>query len=350
MHVDGKLYVAMAGPHQLWMIDLDKRKSIKVYAGSGHEDIVNGPLDQAALAQPSGITTDGKFLYVTDSEGSAVRRVPLDLDGEISTIAGTSDLPRGRSLFEFGDRDGIGADARFQHPLGIAWSAGLLYVADTYNHKIKQVDPKLDEARTFLGDGRSGDRDDPPRFYEPGGLSVASETLYVADTNNHQIRTVDLKTGKVQTLAIEGLAPPARVNPAETEESDGRQPIAVAAQRVAAAKNLDFEAALTIPKGYKLNKLAPISYRLSAANDQTLVADGSIGERNQIDVPEEGTTVKFAVPLASPTGKGDLKVTVSYGYCRDGAGGLCKLGTLSWLVPIEVAADAKESVIKLAAE
>jgi sugar lactone lactonase YvrE/thiol-disulfide isomerase/thioredoxin len=350
VYVAGKLYIAMAGPHQLWVIDLDKRRSIDVYAGSGHEDIINGPLGQAAFAQPSGITTDGKVLYVTDSEGSAVRRVPLDPHGEISTLVGTSDLPRGRSLFEFGDRDGIGAKARLQHPLGIAWSAGMLYVADTYNHKIKRVDPQRNEAQTYLGDGQSGDRDDPPRFYEPGGLSIAGETLYVADTNNHRIRTIDLPTGKVQTLKIAGLAPPAPVKPVETDDGDGRKPIAIAAQRVAAGKTVEFEAALTIPPGYKLNKLAPISYRLSAAGTQSLVAAEILGERNEIDVPDDGTTVKFALPLASPTGKGELKVTVTYGYCRDGAGGLCKLGKLSWLVPIEVAADAEESVISLSAE
>src|SRR5262249_4966474 len=89
-HVDGKLYVAMAGPHQIWVVDLAERKSIKVYAGSGKEDIVNGPLEFAALAQPSGIATDGKFLYVADSEGSAIRRVPLDAGQEVSTVVGTS--------------------------------------------------------------------------------------------------------------------------------------------------------------------------------------------------------------------------------------------------------------------
>src|SRR4029079_17755280 len=103
--VDDKLYIAMAGPHQLWLLDLGKH-TIFPYAGSGREDILNGPLDQAAMAQPSGIATDGEFLYVVDSEGSALRKVPLNPKGEMQTIAGASDLPNGRSLFEFGDVDG----------------------------------------------------------------------------------------------------------------------------------------------------------------------------------------------------------------------------------------------------
>src|SRR5262249_7121214 len=204
-----------------------------------------------------------------------------------------------------------------------------------------------DKARTLLGDGQSGDRDDPPRFFEPGGLSVAGETLYVADTNNHRIRKVDLKSGKVSTLEIAGLAPPALVKTTAADETDPRQPIKVAAQRVAAGQELQFEAGLTIPEGYKLNPLAPVTYRVAASGEQSLVAAENLGPRNQIDLPGEGTTVKFAVPLASKTGKGELKLTVNYGYCRDGAGGLCKLGKLTWLVPIEVAADAKQSVIKL---
>ena len=347
VHVDGKLYVAMAGPHQLWVIDLAERKTIKVYAGSGQEDIVNGPLEVAALAQPSGITTDGKFLYVADSEGSAIRRVPLDAGGEVSTVAGTSDLPRGRCLFEFGDKDGVGSKARLQHPLGIAFAEGLLYVADSYNHKIKEVDPATDKAQTLLGDGTPGDRDDPPRFFEPAGLSIAGATLYVADTNNHRIRKADLKTQKVSTLEIAGLAPPAPVRPVDTDDSAGRKPIAVGAQRIAPGRQLTFEVELKVPAGYKLNTLAPVSYRLAAAGEQSLVAAASLGERIQIEAPAEGTIVRFSVPLASPTGKGELKITVSYGFCRDGAGGLCRLGTLTWLIPVEVAADAKDGVIKL---
>jgi hypothetical protein len=229
----------------------------------------------------------------------------------------------------------------------VAYSSGRLFIADTYNHKIKEVDPAQDKVRTLLGDGRSGDRDEPPRFYEPGGLSVAGETLYVADTNNHRIRTIDLKTGKVTTLGIAGLSPPTPAKPAATDDTGARKPIPVAAQRIAPGKQVRFEATLQIPDGYKLNPLAPLWYRLTAAGEQSLIAAANLGERNQIDPPPEGMVVKFSVPQAATTGKAEFKVTLSYGYCRDGAGGLCKLGTLTWLVPIEIAADVKQSVIKL---
>jgi hypothetical protein len=158
-----------------------------------------------------------------------------------------------------------------------------------------------------------------------------------------------LRTGKVQPFLIEGLAPPNPVKPADdSNDGDGRKPIHVAAERVAPG-TLTFEGALHIPKGYKLNLMAPLSYRLGAVGDQSLVAAGELGKRIEIEAPAEGSTVKFSVPLAAKTGKGELTVTLSYGFCREGAGGLCKLGTLTWQVPIEVAADARATLIHLPA-
>jgi sugar lactone lactonase YvrE len=346
VHVGGKLYIAMAGPHQIWTFDL-KNQSIQPYAGSGREDVINGPLEQAALAQPSGITTDGEFLYVVDSEGSAVRRVPLDPKGEVTTVVGTSDLPRGRCLFEFGDKDGIGSEARLQHPLGIAWSAGMLYVADSYNHKIKRVDPRENSVETYLGDGKPGDRNDPPRLSEPAGLAIAGDVLYVADTNNHQIRKVDLLTGKIEPFVVEGLTHPAPAKPANSGEADARRAIAVAAHRLAAGDRIAFEAALVIPVGYKLNKAAPLTFRITAPEGQSLVTADQLAERKEIDAPDEGSSVKFDVPLSGTSGKATFTITLSYTYCRDGAGGLCKLGTQTWQVPVEVSPDGKQDVIIL---
>src|SRR5262249_22505088 len=112
--------------------------------------------------------------------------------------------------FDFGDVDGEGAAVRLQHPLGVAYHAGRLYVADTYNHRIKTIEPETRRAATFLGDGTPGHVDGPgARFFEPGGLSIAAGTLYVADTNNHATRVADLATRGVSTLALRGLPAPA---------------------------------------------------------------------------------------------------------------------------------------------
>lgn len=347
VHFEGKLYIAMAGPHQLWTYDL-KKHTVQPYAGSGREDIVNGPLDVAAMAQPSGITTDGKFLYVVDSEGSALRKVPLDPDGEMTTLVGTSDLPRGRSLFEFGDKDGIGGEARLQHPLGVLYHDGTLYVADSYNHKIKQVDPESRESKTYLGDGKAGDRNDPPRFSEPAGLTVAGGKLYVADTNNHQIRTVDLKSGKTATLTIDGLTPPKPQKSSTSNDLAGRKPIMVPAQKVAASDSLSFEIALAIPEGYKLNKLAPITYRVTAPGAQDLIAAAELNQRQEAEEPTDGKSLQISLPLAAKSGKAELQLTLTYGYCREGTGGVCKINTVTWAIPVEVGGEAKEKAIKLA--
>ena len=195
-------YIAMAGPHQIWKLNL-KTGKIGVWAGSGTENIEDGDLDTARFAQPSGLATDGENLFVADSEVSGVRVITgINTDHpEVGRIVG-------QGLFEFGDIDGTGAEVRLQHCLGLAYGDGKLFIADTYNNKIKVCDPKTLTVKTFAGDGKPGSEDDPPRFYQPGGLSVAGDSLYVADTNNHKIRVIDLKTGAVRTLEIAGLDPP----------------------------------------------------------------------------------------------------------------------------------------------
>ncbi|MBN2579575.1 MAG: hypothetical protein JXB10_11345 [Pirellulales bacterium] len=206
----GDLYVAMAGLHQIWRMRLDG-SGIEVYAGNGTEDIVDGPVlprrpyqpGYAAFAQPSGLTSDGTWLYVADAEGSSIRAVPFNPRQNVRTVVGTAGLPQELRLFTFGDVDGRGPAVRLQHPLGIVFYEGKLYVADTYNHKIKTVDPAGGETRTIAGTGRRGARDDPAEFNEPGGLSAAGGKLYVADTNNHAVRVIELRRGNaVSTLRI----------------------------------------------------------------------------------------------------------------------------------------------------
>jgi DNA-binding beta-propeller fold protein YncE len=101
--------------------------------------------------------------------------------------------------------DGVGDAVRLQHPLGLAFANGTLYVADTYNHKIKRCDPATQRVTSWLGSGVPGHRDgkaEEAQFSEPGGLSFADGKLYVADTNNHAIRVCDVTSGKVRTLEI----------------------------------------------------------------------------------------------------------------------------------------------------
>jgi thiol-disulfide isomerase/thioredoxin len=209
------LYIAMAGCHQIWKMPLDESE-IGPYAGNAREDIVDGDLlppepfgRSSVFAQPSGLSSDGKdWLFVADSEGSSIRKVPFKRTGiDVMTVVGSDHLTAGR-LFAFGDRDGPRSQAKLQHCLEVVYHDSKIYVADTYNHKIKVVNAKNGDTKTLAGTGKPGTSDNPAQFHEPAGLAYAKGKLYVADTNNHMIRTIDLASGKVATLTIEGLAGP----------------------------------------------------------------------------------------------------------------------------------------------
>lgn len=210
--VHGKLYIAMAGLHQLWRYDPDDG-SVGAVAGSGAEGRADGEPWVAAFAQPSGLATDGERLFVADSEISAVREVRLNATGDVESVTTLA----GGDLFQFGDRDGVGDRARFQHPLGVAWlppegsDSSMLCVADTYNHRLRRVEIASREVGQLAGSGAPG-RDDGPaeraRFREPSGVSYANGVVYVADTNNHAIRRVSRADGAVATVDLPGLCAP----------------------------------------------------------------------------------------------------------------------------------------------
>jgi DNA-binding beta-propeller fold protein YncE len=200
--IDQRLWITMAGTHQLWALDL-ATGHVGVAAGTGAESIHDGPLQEATFAQPSGLSVRDGVLYVADSESSAVRSVDPATD-QVRRLVG-------RGLFDFGDVDGVAGQARLQHPLGVAATledrATLIFVADTYNDKLKRLDPGTRQITSWAG-GEAGHEDGDlgtARFWEPSGLSLAGSRLYVADTNNHAVRLVDLDAGRVRTLEIMGV-------------------------------------------------------------------------------------------------------------------------------------------------
>ncbi|CAH2323141.1 NHL repeat-containing 2 [Pelobates cultripes] len=146
------LWIAMAGTHQVWALLLEEGKLPKGsplpkgscirFAGSGNEENRNNSYPhKAAFAQPSGLTMGSESwncLFVADSESSSIRSVSLQ-DGAVKHVVGGERDPM--NLFAFGDIDGIGINAKLQHPLGVAWSphTNLLYVADSYNHKSQET-------------------------------------------------------------------------------------------------------------------------------------------------------------------------------------------------------------------
>jgi thiol-disulfide isomerase/thioredoxin len=193
----GLLFVGMAGVHQIWMIDV-ARGLAWPYAGTGAEARVDGAIADAAFTQPSGLALAGDAIYVADAEGNIIRRVDLPPVNTVTTLAGGN-------LFDFGDADGAGDAVRLQHPIGIATDGRAVFIADTYNHRIKVLDPARGTVRTLAGTGKAGRADGPlarAAFDEPSGLSIDARTLYVADTNNHALRAIDLDASVVRTVPI----------------------------------------------------------------------------------------------------------------------------------------------------
>ncbi len=178
------LFVAMAGIHQLWSLDL-RDGTTRVHSGSGAEALHDGAHAEAALAQPMGLCAGDSRIYFTDSESSAVRVADADPLGRVSTVVGTG-------LFDFGDVDGAGDDVRLQHPQGIAHAGdGRLLIADSYNGSLKWIDERSRFATTWI---RGLD--------EPGGIALTSNHVYVAETNRHRVAVIDRSSGKPSDLAL----------------------------------------------------------------------------------------------------------------------------------------------------
>ncbi|MFQ5984918.1 MAG: thioredoxin-like domain-containing protein [Alphaproteobacteria bacterium] len=177
-----RLFFANAGTHQLGELELE-RGAVRRLAGTGGEDIVDGPAGEALLAQPSGLALDGdgRLLYFADSESSAVRAVTLDDRPRVETLVGTG-------LFDFGHVNGSFAKARLQHPLGLTWVPGKVIVADSYNGAVRVVDLE----NTQVEDLDDGDFlcEDPVCLPagEPAGVAAdGPDRLLLSDTNNHRV-------------------------------------------------------------------------------------------------------------------------------------------------------------------
>jgi NHL repeat-containing protein len=211
-------------------------------------------------------------------------------------------------------------------------------------------------ARTFAGTGKPGKADSPSTFDEPAGITSAAGKLYVADTNNHLIRVVDLKTRQVKTLEIAGLQPPAPQSNKAAANSTSTDGAVAAARRPtfrnAALVKLDaitvrpeggtakLKVNLQLPSGWHMNPQAPSVYLVEAATDHGPVDRQSIGNAVRLNEPRE--TFDIPLKLKASTGEDKLTVSLNYFYCQGGPEGVCKTGSVVWTVPIKLA-DETES-------
>ena len=309
--VEGTLYIAMAGPHQLWVMDLASQVA-EAWVGSGREDIIDSPGMSAALAQPSGIVQKGEWLYFADSEVSAVRRANLKTR-KVETLVGTG-------LFDFGDRDGEFDAALFQHPLAVAVFGDDILVADTYNHKIKRLDEGSRRVSTLTGGGTpqtlassTGDLS----LYEPGGISVRGDLLYIADTNHDRIVEYNLVSGVWRELSLRGL----RVETARRMEAAN---VPVQDVKVNTGSDLTLRLGAKFAKGIHLNREAPINYAFAPSSDGDTT--GTVeGVAKSANIP-----VELKIPASALQSGETYQTMLSVAYCTDENEGLCVPVTLAW--------------------
>ncbi|MEK7724570.1 MAG: hypothetical protein AAB336_09505, partial [Acidobacteriota bacterium] len=241
----------------------------------------------------------------------------------------------GGDLCVFGDKDGEGVDVRLQHPLGLVLHEGKVLIADTYNHKIKQLDTEKKTVKTFLGNGKSGQMDGvKPQFYEPAGLSIAKEKLFVADTNNHAVRVVDLQTKQVSTLKIEGLSSPKQYQ--TTAVSPNLKELKISSQEVLVNSKASLKVNVKFPEGYHLNTDAPNRFEVKV-DGKTIKVENEKGKLTKL--PQ---TINFQT---LQTGETQLSAKFTIYYCRDDNTGECLIKTLAWNIPVKISSIGKGEII-----
>ncbi|MDQ1424428.1 MAG: hypothetical protein QOD72_1926, partial [Acidimicrobiaceae bacterium] len=280
--------VAMAGTHQLAAFD-PATSQVALFAGTGHEGLVDGPLDAAWFAQSSGLAVDGDRLWVADSETSSIRCI--DADGVQTAI--------GQGLFAFGHRDGDAAQALLQHPLGVtALPDGSVAIADTYNGAIRRYEPSARTVSTIA-----------TGLAEPTDAVVAGDHLIVVESAAHRLTAIGLAA---KYLAVE-----------QREYATRRTPIDVSADG-----DLALRVAFSPPAGQHFDDRDGPASRLSVdASPPELLRAGA----------GTGTALERTLVFTRKMSAGVLHVTVRAATCDDDdEHAACHIHQQDWGLPVRV--------------
>ncbi|MGJ5754571.1 NHL domain-containing thioredoxin family protein [Streptomyces puniciscabiei] len=286
----GKVWIAMAGVHQLWTYD-PVAGTVAVAAGTTNEGLVDGPGAEAWFAQPSGLAATAERLWLADSETSALRWV--DLDGHVHTAVGTG-------LFDFGHRDGAAGQALFQHPLGVtALPDGSVAVADTYNHALRRYDPATGEVSTLATDLR-----------EPSDAVLVGEDIVVVESARHRLTRLRLPEEAVRVEAVAH-----RTRRAATEVAPGR---------------LRLDVIFQAPAGQKLDtRYGPSTRLLVSATPPELLLKGEGAD----------TDLSRDLELDPAVTEGVLHVSAMAASCDDDTANeypACHVHQQDWGVPVRL--------------
>ncbi|MFI7015340.1 redoxin domain-containing protein [Streptomyces sp. NPDC050164] len=286
----GKVWIAMAGVHQLWAYD-PAEATVAVAAGTTNEGLVDGPGAEAWFAQPSGLAATPDRLWLADSETSALRWV--DPPGSVHTAVGTG-------LFDFGHRDGAAEQALLQHPLGVtALPDGSVAVADTYNHALRRYDPATGEVTTLATDLR-----------EPSDAVLVGDDIVVVESARHRLTRLRLPEEAVQVPEVAH-----RTQRAATEVAPGR---------------LRLDVIFQAPAGQKLDtRYGPSTRLLVSSAPPELLRSGE----------GAGTDLSRALELDPSVTEGVLHVSAMAASCDDDPDNeypACHVHQQDWGVPVRL--------------
>ncbi len=217
-----------------------------------------------------------------------------------------------------------------------------LLVADSYNHKIRSIQLKNNRVSTLVGKGKPGNTLDPPLLNEPGGLSIAGDQLFVADTNNNRICVIDLKTEQMTEFVVQGLTPPSPSKSATVPEEPNAEELPAVSQKSGMPIRVVVD--LAVPEGYKLNDLAPVTWEVFAIGDQTIVPTEVLGVRDEAVVADK--SAQFVIPVTAEAGTAQLLIRMSYGYCQQDST-LCKLASGAWKLSLTTAEEGSDTELRI---
>ncbi|MGZ4501750.1 MAG: NHL domain-containing thioredoxin family protein [Nocardioidaceae bacterium] len=289
-----RVWVAMAGIHQLWTFD-PRTGDVEVVAGTTNEGLLDGPPEQAWFAQTSGFAATEDRLWLADSETSSLRWVD---DAGVHTAVGTG-------LFDFGFQDGAAAEALFQHPLGVtALPDGTVAVLDTYNGAVRRYDGAT--VSTVAVD-----------LAEPSGAVVAGEHLLVVESAGHRLTRIPLGS----LARAEGFA------------HTTQRPVTEIA-----AGDLELVIAFEPPPGQKVDgRFGPPSQLLITATPPALLKDGE----------GRGTELTRTLSIDATVGAGVLHVAARAASCdtHGGEGAACHMHQQDWGVPVRVTDEGVQRLV-----
>ncbi|MGW7687555.1 NHL domain-containing thioredoxin family protein [Streptomyces asiaticus] len=289
----GRLWIAMAGVHQLWTYD-PEAGTVRAAAGTTNEGLVDGPAEEAWFAQPSGLAAAEDRLWIADSETSAVRYVERDGKGfTVRTAVGTG-------LFDFGHRDGAADQALLQHPLGVtALPDGSVAISDTYNHALRRYDPATGEVSTLATDLR-----------EPSGAVLADGDIVVVESARHRLTRLRLPDEAVRVDAVAH-----RTQRAATDIAPG---------------TLRLDVVFQAPEGQKLDtRYGPSTRLLVSSTPPELLAGGD----------GAGTDLNRELVLTEGVTEGVLHVSAMAASCDDDPANeypACHVHQQDWGVPVRI--------------